>query len=84
MRANCIAQGPLYSVLCRDLHGKEIQKRRDICTRVANSLGCATETNNSLLVKSKTSSTSEEVSAARSSFQTQNAPDPAIPSPCAR
>ena len=37
----------------------------------------------SLLVKSKTRSTSVEVSVARS-FQTQNTLDPAIPSPCAR
>lgn len=30
MRAYCRAQD-LYSMLCRDINGKEIQKRGDIC-----------------------------------------------------
>ena len=35
----------LYSALCGDLDGKEIQKRRDICIRTADSLCCTVETN---------------------------------------
>ena len=33
------------SVLCGDLNGKEIQKRGDICIRIADSLCCTAETN---------------------------------------
>ena len=35
----------LYSVLCGDLNGKEIQGRGNICTHVADSLCCTAETN---------------------------------------
>ena len=45
MRTYCIAQGPLYSVLCGDPNGKEIQKRGDICIHITNSLCCTVETN---------------------------------------
>ena len=38
----------LYSVLCGDLNGKEIRKRGGICTRIADSLCCAVETNTRL------------------------------------
>ena len=38
----------LYSVLCGDLNGKEIQKRGDICIRIADSLCCTAETNTTL------------------------------------
>ena len=41
-----IAQWEFYSVLCGDLHGKEIQKRADMCIRRADSLCCTVETNN--------------------------------------
>jgi len=41
-RTYYIAQ-ELYSVLCGDLKGKEIQKRVDICIRVADSLCCTAE-----------------------------------------
>ena len=34
-----------YSVLCGDLDGKEIQRRRDICIHIADSLCCTVETN---------------------------------------
>ena len=33
----------LYSVLCGDLNGKEIQKRGDVCICLADSLCCAAE-----------------------------------------
>ena len=33
------------SILCGDLNGKEIQKRVDICIRIANSLHCSAEAN---------------------------------------
>ena len=36
MRTYCIAQGTLF-MLCDDLNGKEIQKRRDICICIADS-----------------------------------------------
>ena len=35
----------LYSVLCGDLNGKEIQKGGDVCIYGADSLCCAAETN---------------------------------------
>ena len=35
----------LYSVLCGDLNGKEIQKRGDIYIHIADSLCCTAETN---------------------------------------
>ena len=35
----------LYSVLCGDLNGKEIQKGRDKCLRIADSLCCIAESN---------------------------------------
>ena len=38
----------LYSVLCGDLNGKEIQKRGDICIRITDSLCCVAETNTTL------------------------------------
>ena len=38
----------LYSILCADLNGKEIQGRVDLCIRVADSLCCTTETNTTL------------------------------------
>ena len=47
MTTYSIAQG-LYSKLCGDLNGKEIQKRGDICIHTADSLGCAVETNTAL------------------------------------
>ena len=37
-----------YSMLCGDLNGKEIQKRGDICIRIADSLCCTVETNTTL------------------------------------
>ena len=33
----------LYSMLCGDLNGKEIQKRVDMCIRIADSLCCTAE-----------------------------------------
>ena len=47
MRTKWVAQG-LYSVLCGDLHGKEIQKGVDICIRIADSLCCTAETSNTV------------------------------------
>ena len=47
MRICCIAQETLLG-LCGDLHGKEIQKRGDICTVMADSFCCAVETNTTL------------------------------------
>ena len=44
MRTYCIAQ-ELFSVLCRDLNGKEIQKSEDICIHTADSLCCTAENN---------------------------------------
>ena len=38
----------LYSVLCGDLNGKEIQKGGDICIRIADSLCRTAETNTKL------------------------------------
>ena len=38
----------LYSVVYDELNGKEIQKRGDICTRIAGSFFCAAETNTTL------------------------------------
>ena len=35
----------LYSVLCGNLNGKEIQKRGDICMHIADSLCCTVEIN---------------------------------------
>ena len=35
----------LYSMLCGDPNGKEIQKRGDICICIADSLCCTVETN---------------------------------------
>ena len=40
------AQGTL--ALCGDLNGKEIQKRKDICTCVGDPLCCTAETNTAL------------------------------------
>ena len=45
MRTYCIAQGTLLS---GDLNGKEIQKRGDICIRIADSLCRTAETNTTL------------------------------------
>ena len=42
MRTYCIAQ-ELYSALCGDLTGKEIQKRVDINKRIANIVCCTTQ-----------------------------------------
>ena len=39
----------LYLVLCGDVTGKQIQKRGDICLRIADSLCCTVETNTTLL-----------------------------------
>lgn len=41
------AQG-LYSVLCGDLNGKEMQNRGDICVCIADSRCCTRETNTTL------------------------------------
>ena len=41
-------RNPIYSVLCDDLNGKEIQKREDICIYIADSLCCIAENNNIL------------------------------------
>ena len=41
MRTCCTAQGTLQSVFCGDLNGKEIQRRGDICIRIAD-LHCCT------------------------------------------
>ena len=38
----------LYSVLCGDVNGKEIQKKRGICKHIADSLCCTAETNATL------------------------------------
>ena len=35
-------------VLCGNLNGKEIQKRVDICIRIADSLCCTVKTNTTL------------------------------------
>ena len=35
-------------MLCGGLNGKEIQKREDICTHIADSLCCAGESNNTV------------------------------------
>ena len=37
-----------YSVLCGDLNGKEIQKRGDMCMRIADPLCCTVEANTTL------------------------------------
>ena len=37
MQTYCIAQGPLFCVFCGDLNRKEIQRRGDLCTHVADS-----------------------------------------------
>ena len=34
----------LYSMICGELNGKETQKRRDVCTRMADTLCCMAET----------------------------------------
>ena len=47
MRTYYIAQ-ELYTVLCGDLNGKEIQKRGGICVHIADSLCCTVETNRTL------------------------------------
>ena len=47
MRICCIAQETLLE-LCGDPHGKEIQKRGDICTAMADSFCCTVETNTTL------------------------------------
>ena len=47
MRICCIAQETLLE-LCGDPHGKEIQKRGDICTVMADSFCCTVETNTTL------------------------------------
>ena len=38
----------VYSVLCGDQTGKEIQKREDVCIHRADSLCCIVETNTTL------------------------------------
>ena len=50
MRTYCIAQETQLNSaqLCGDLNGKEIQKREDICIRIADSLCCTAETNTTL------------------------------------
>ena len=45
MRTYYIAQETLYSLLCGDLNGKEIQKSGDKCIHVADSLSCTAEVN---------------------------------------
>ena len=47
MRNYYIAQGTLFSAVWY-LNGKEIQKREDICIRIADSLCCTVETNTTL------------------------------------
>ena len=47
MRTYWTAQGT-YSVLCGDLNGKEIQKRGDICSHLADSLCSTAETTTAL------------------------------------
>ena len=42
MRTYCIVQ-ELHSMLFGDLNGKEIQKRGDMCTCMADSLCCTVE-----------------------------------------
>lgn len=46
---NLPSTGSLYSVLCGDPNGKEIQKRGDLCIRTADSFCCTVETNTTLL-----------------------------------
>ena len=50
MRTYCIAQGalPLYPMFCGDPSGKEIQKRGNVCTYIADSLCYIAETNTTL------------------------------------
>ena len=47
MRTYCIAKGTLYSVLCSNLNGKEIQKKEDICIHIAGTF-CTAGTNTTL------------------------------------
>ena len=47
MRTYCAAQ-ELYSVLCGDLNGKEVQKGGDRCICMAGSFCCTAETNTAL------------------------------------
>ena len=43
MRTSCIPQE-----LCSDLHGKELQKRVDVCVHIPDPLCCAVGTNTTL------------------------------------
>ena len=52
MRTYCVAQGTLLSDPC-DLNGKEIQKRRDLCMHITDSLFCTVETNTEQLYSNK-------------------------------
>ena len=45
---NTVQHRELYSMLCGDLNREEIQKRGDICIRIADSLCCTAETNTTL------------------------------------
>ena len=47
MRTYCIAQRTLL-MLCGDLDRKEIQKRGDVCIRIADSLHCGAEASTTL------------------------------------
>ena len=44
MRIYCVTQGTVLSAL----NGKEIKKRENICTGIADSLWCTIETNTTL------------------------------------
>jgi len=48
MSLRIVQHRELYSVLCGDLNGKEIQRRGDICVHVADSLHCSVEINATL------------------------------------
>ena len=45
---NLLMYRELYSVICGDLNGKEIQGRGDVCIHADDSLCCIAETNTTL------------------------------------
>ena len=59
-------------MFCGDLNGKEIQKRGDIRTRMANSLCCTAETNN--IVKQFYSDKNEVICIVESMSSVRNKP----------
>lgn len=71
MRTYCRAQ-ELYSVLCGDPNGKEIQKRGDLCIRTADSFCCTVETNTTLLSNYTLINFLKEQQTSQNSKHTQN------------